>query len=347
MRSQTFGNLPKSDLQEIVTFSQLTLEKLMSSRILICGGTGFIGTWLTSALLEANSELKLQLNIVLITRDIENAKKVLKVKSMDPIEFVHGDLGAAENPFINLKGSFSHIVHAATSTVLITSRHNGDGDYKSTVLGASRLVDFSLRMDSKPTLLHLSSGAVYGVQPIELGNIPEGWINKDLCSGISSYGRAKLDAEKILCQASNSSVLRAVNPRLFTFYGPNLPLNGKYAIGNFLHDALTGKEIFIKGNPNTRRSYMYPTDLIEWVIKCLIYPSLNPLHIGSDKAVTMAELGECIALRFANEKTGVGDEAMPVSNYVPGTLLTSNSLGVSQRVNLEEGITRWINWLRQ
>lgn len=347
MSTQNRGNLPKSDLEEIVNCAQSSLEKLGSTRILICGGTGFIGTWLISALLEANFKLKLQLKIVLITRDIENAKKILMTRTNDPIEFVYGDLGAVEDPFINLKGSFSHIIHGATSTMLPTGGHTWDADYKSTVLGASRLVDFSSQMVVPPTLLHMSSGAVYGVQPLQLDHIPEGWVNKNLASEISPYGRAKLDAENILVQASNSSILSAVNPRLFTFYGPKLPLNGKYAIGNFLHDAMNGKEILIKGNPNTRRSYMYPTDLIEWIITCLINPSLGPFHIGSDRAVTIAELSNYFALKFGTKVSGTGYETKHVSNYVPGIQLTSKAINVSQRLTFEEGINRWISWLNQ
>jgi UDP-glucuronate decarboxylase len=347
MKSRSRGNLPSSDLQEILTHTRTSLAEVSTARILICGGSGFIGTWLTSALLEANAELKLNLEILLITRNIENAKKSLMPLSSDPIKFLNGDLSSQEDPFRNLRGSFSHIIHAATPTILSNNKHDQEKSYRSTVLGSSRLVDFALRMITPPILLHTSSGAVYGSQPIELENIPEGWENDNLRDGITSYGLAKLEAEKVLSQANFSGVLKATNPRLFTFFGPKLPLDAKYAIGNFMADGLNRNEILIKGHPNTRRSYMYPTDLIEWIIKCLINPSLNPLHIGSDEGIYMKDLASQLAQKLGGKTVGDGDSTIAKSNYVPGNMQTKITLGVTQRVTLEDGVNRWINWLRQ
>lgn len=347
MNSRSRGNLPSRDLQEILTHTRTSLAEVSSARILICGGSGFIGTWLTSALLEANAELKLNLEIVLITRNIENAKKSLMPISSDPIEFLKGDLSSQEDPFRNLRGNFSHIIHAATPTVLSNNKHDQEKSYRSTVLGSSRLVDFASKMVTPPILLHTSSGAVYGNQPIELENIPEGWENENLMVDITSYGLAKLEAEKVLAQANFSGVLIATNPRLFTFFGPKLPLDANYAIGNFLADGLKGSEILIKGHPNTRRSYMYPTDLIEWLIKCLINPSLSPIHIGSDEGIYMKDLASQLAQKFGGKTVGEGDSMIAKSNYVPNNMQTKIMLGVNQRVTFEDGVTRWINWLRQ
>lgn len=347
MASNSRGNLPTSDLQEILLNSQVSLHKIASARVLVCGGSGFIGTWLTSTLLEANEKLKLNLEIVLLTRNVENAKKSLLPRDEDPITFFEGDLSSEHNPFTGLGGSFSHIIHAATPTILSKEKHEQDISYKSTVLGASRLGDFSSSMASVPTLLHTSSGAVYGIQPNELQNIPEGWVNENLATGITSYGVAKLEAERILSQASYSGVLKAVNPRLFTFFGPKLPLDAKYAIGNFVSDGLNNRDIVIKGNPNTRRSYMYPTDLIEWILECLTNPSLKPLHIGSSEGIYMKDLAHYVADKLGARSVSPGNNEVVASNYVPSVTLTRSSLNVSGRVSLEDGMNRWINWLRQ
>lgn len=347
MPSDSRGNLPPGDLAEILINSQSSLQKISSARILLCGGSGFIGTWLTSTLMEANEKLGLNLEVVLLTRDIDKAKISLTPKLKDPILFLNGDLSSKQNPFGNLEGSFSHIIHAATPTILSKEKHEQDISYKSTVLGASRLSDFCLNMKFPPTLLHTSSGAVYGVQPNDLSNIPEGWVNENLASGITSYGVAKLEAERILSQASYSGVLNAVNPRLFTFFGPKLPLNAKYAIGNFVSDGLNNRNIVIKGNPLTRRSYMYPTDLIEWLLECITNPTLKPLHIGSDEGIYMKDLANYVAERFGARPVISGSAEILASNYVPSITTTKNLLNIDSRVSLEDGMKRWIKWLHQ
>lgn len=340
------GQVPQRDLGEILESSQSRFASLASSKILICGATGFVGTWLASALLEANAEMNLGLEIVIISRDQEMAKKKLSPHPSDPLTIVRGDLASESNPLKDLGHEFTHIVHLATPAVASTGSLDAAKSYASTVQGAINMIEYATDMISPPVLLHSSSGGVYGKQPVSMARIDEGWINPNLENEISAYGRAKLEAEKIISQANRDEKVRAANPRLFAFLGPHLAMDAHFAVGNFMRDALAGGPIKIEGNPATTRSYLYPTDLVDWLLAILVEPHDEVLHVGSRIPVKMSELAYHVSETFEGLPIAYLDVEIPPSNYVPETKIMQSIYGVNQKVNYEEGIRRWANWVK-
>ena len=53
-----------------------TLKQLKGSNICILGATGFVGSWLTSALLKANNFFNLDLHLQIVTRKDSNYFKI-------------------------------------------------------------------------------------------------------------------------------------------------------------------------------------------------------------------------------------------------------------------------------
>ena len=340
------GQLPQGDLEEILKSSHARLATLASSKILICGATGFVGTWLTSSLLEANEEMNLDLEIVIISRNVELATKKLTPRLKDPLLIVTGDLAGEKNPLLNLGHEFTHIVHLATPTVASTGSMDEDKRYISTVEGARNLVTYASEMSTPPILLHTSSGGVYGKQPISTERIIEGWNNENLENEISAYGRAKLEAENIISQASLEGIVHAANPRLFAFLGPHLAMDAHFAVGNFMKDAILGRNIGVEGNPSTKRSYLYPTDLTDWLLAILVEPHNGVLHVGSRIPVQMSELALKVSEIFDGSSISYLGMGVPPSNYVPETKAMQTLYGVNHKVSLEEGLRRWANWLK-
>jgi nucleoside-diphosphate-sugar epimerase len=339
------GLVPAGDLAEILESSRARFEKLPSSKILVCGATGFVGTWLTSSLLQANEEMNLGLEIVIISRDADSAKKRLAPHPKDPLTIVTGDLAGVQNPLAALGHEFTHILHLATPTVAATGSLD-DTRHASTVEGARNLVEYASKLSAPPVLVHTSSGGVYGKQPLSLERIEEGWDNKNLEIEISAYGRAKLQAENLIGEASREGIVRAANPRLFAFLGPHLPLDAHFAVGNFMRDALEGTPISVEGNPSTTRSYLYPTDMTDWLLAILVEPHEEILHVGSRIPVHMSELAQKISEAFNRTPISYLGTDVPASNYVPETQVIQSIYGVNQRIGLVEAIVRWAKWLK-
>ena len=63
-----FLSLPRGDVEAIVAAVGPLWERLAGQRLLLTGGTGFIGKWLLASFLEANRSLGLGARIVLVSR---------------------------------------------------------------------------------------------------------------------------------------------------------------------------------------------------------------------------------------------------------------------------------------
>ena len=51
-------------------------ESIDGSRVLVTGGTGFVGKWLVESLIQISRQFKLKIEIIVTTRDLNKTKNV-------------------------------------------------------------------------------------------------------------------------------------------------------------------------------------------------------------------------------------------------------------------------------
>ena len=342
-RSRSFGNLPFSDLSEILKQASEPLSRLSESKFLVVGGTGFVGTWLTSTLLHANIELNLNISLHVTTRNTQNAIRRLQTSESGSIRFLEIDFQSGQLP--KDLPDFTHIFFGGTPTVPSTGSGDAQGTRMSTLRAVNQLIELARRSNTPPTFLNASSGAVYGSQSSEVKLAPEVELEETPNKDVTDYGKLKFEVEKRIREETESGYLLGTNPRLFTFYGPHLPLKEKYAAGNFMEKIVRGLHVTLSGNSETRRSYLYPTDMVTAILHLLSSPTLEPIHIGSSKIVTMAELAEKMAKLNINSRVSRDGEDNFASNYVPDNLNFRTLYPWQETVDLEDGLNRWFKWI--
>lgn len=339
----TYGGFFRDELSEIATDSARLLEHFRNSKILVLGGTGFVGTWLVSALLHANKSLNLGLNVTVATRNEALAETRLHTNDDPALEIVEIDL---QRDNYEIVGEFTHLVHAATPSSPRTGGLDANSVTEVSIKGIEFLLRKAKRQNLTPVLLHVSSGAVYGPQDRSMPKFLEGTSTFENLTVLSPYALAKVEIERMVVEADEAGIVRGTNPRLFAFAGPYIDLDAHFAVGNFVRDALDSDRITLKGNPKTVRSYLYPTDMAAWLIASLAKPTLKPLHIGSDIPMEMQEVVSRISGLTGGVPVTPGDLTAPISRYVPANSETRKYLGVEQRVSFDEGIERWVRWLK-
>jgi dTDP-glucose 4,6-dehydratase len=333
--------LPIADLEHILQHTTDLWQELAGARFFITGGTGFFGLWLLETLAFANQRLGLDLKATILTRDSRAfAQKAPHLASNPMFDWHEGNVRTFAFP----QGKFSHIIHAAaTSSNPIQLQEMLD----TLVDGTRRVLDFAAQSHCKRLLL-ISSGAVYGTQPPELPQIPEEHPHgPDPVN--PAYGEGKRTAERLCSIFAQQQNIPCVIARCFAFIGPYLPLDAHYAAGNFLRDALKGNAICINSDGRSMRSYLYMADLVIWLLTILLRgKSAHPYNVGSDEAISIADLALCIKeILGVKSAIQIRDKAAPTPppRYVPAIHRAKKELDLQVKIDLNNAISRTVAWL--
>ena len=333
-----------TEIEEIVTLAHDNLLKLSNSNILFLGGSGFVGTWLLKTFLRANVKYKTNIHLTVLTRNQLEIRRKCTGSELENVRFLEQDI---RHEFQGTLPIFSHVIFAATPS----NKRTGNSDKKlvfdSTVEGVRNILTFLESQNEFPIFSHLSSGAVYGPAESHKGSISEPDSSTENLVGHSSYSNAKIEAEKLVREATLSGLVRGINPRLFAFAGPGIVLDEHFAIGNFLKDRLDETKIRITGNPETIRSYLHPVDMCNWLIASLTSSVTFPIHIGSSMPITMHELAEKITSITKGKGIEVVKNDLVRSIYYPETRKTESRLLVEQSIDRDESIERWWRWIQE
>jgi nucleoside-diphosphate-sugar epimerase len=337
----------EQDFADIIERSRDDLEALRDSRVFITGGTGFVGTWLVSALHAADRALGLHLRLELLTRN-PTAFALRHPALATWVTMIEGDV--TRIPPIGLMDA---AIHAATPASAAFNDEHPDR-MRATIVDGMDSVLARLRPSGAIPFLFTSSGAVYGPQPPTMERIPETyWSPDDTIEPRNAYALGKRDAERIALEAAESGGPAVRIARLFAFVGPYLPLDAHFAVGNFIGDALTHQPIRVSGDGLAVRSYMYSSDLVVALLAILVRGRpTTPVNVGSDSPVGIAELAAVVRDLLSPSSDvligGVPAARLPTgagNRYVPCVTRLSRLLGSSAcTVDLATSIRRTARW---
>ena len=348
----------QADLEHILNHTGALWEPLRQETLFITGGTGFFGKWLLESLAFANSRLKLGVQAVVLTRNRTAFSKAAPHLSGNPaIRLVQGDVCTLDALEIRAQlgagapERYGCIIHAATEVSGSLPAENPLATIDTIVRGTRAALDFALATQTK-RFLFTSSGAVYGKQPPGISKMVESYSGGPDCTHPgSAYGEAKRLAELLCASYHQQHGLETLIARCFAFVGPHLPLDGTFAIGNFIRDALRGGAITIKGDGAPLRSYLYAADLAIWLWTILLHGKpCRPYNVGSEEALSIKELAEtvadCLDLEAAIIVEKPTDPCAPIPQYVPSTARSRAELGLEAWIDLRESIRRTASWNR-
>ncbi|HEY5958902.1 MAG TPA: NAD(P)-dependent oxidoreductase, partial [Polyangiaceae bacterium] len=331
--------LPREDLDSIVSGLGEKWSRLRGADVLVTGGTGFFGVWLVSALLHANTSLGLGLRVHVMARRPEQfldraPEYQHESQALGALRLIRADI---RNIHLPNDTRLTHVVHAATAA----SAALNDSDpieMASVAAEGTRQVLELARQHGVERMLLTSSGAVYGRNAPSVTHVSEdqmGVVDPLLLR--NAYTEGKRLAELYCAAYAEKRGLAVTIARCFAFVGPYLPLDAHFAIGNFMRDALQGKPIIVQSDGSSRRSYLYATDLVLWLLTLLLDGvSGRAYNVGSEHDVSVGELARLIGEQCGTpvEVRGKPDPTRPIDAYVPCTRRIREELGVEGIVNL-------------
>lgn len=313
-------------------------------KLLLTGGTGFFGRALLRHQLTIAAESiaeATELSIIVLSRDPDRFQAAYPEFSALPgISFHQGDIQDRDS--LPWGQSFSHVLHAATDSTF-GPRLTPLQRYKQIHDGTINILDLAVASGARRFLL-TSSGGIYGPQPADLDAIPEDWPGSPpLAEPATAYSQAKRVAEHLCALYRDAHGLETVIARCFAFIGPDLPLDVHFAIGNFIHDALSADAITVAGDGSPLRTYLDQRDLAHWLWTLLLEGKDGETYnVGSDQVISIAELAHLVRDLIAPAKPvhilGASQPAAARNRYVPKIEKIKAMHGLCVAVPLDQAI---------
>ncbi|MFZ6874980.1 NAD-dependent epimerase/dehydratase family protein [Undibacterium sp. Di27W] len=328
-------------------------------KILITGGTGFLGRHLVWQLAKEGHE------VVYTGRNVEVARSIAKAAA-SPVEFVHLEHGSAHarEQLLACSQSVDVLIHSAA----LTSPWGSRSAFQHANVESTREVLAACQHNAIPGLIHISSPSIYFDFKDQL-NIPEDSV---LPRGVNEYARSKQVAEQLTMSAELPLrvILRpraifgpwdnALLPRLLRLlrYGRLPLLRGGRALLDmtYVDNIVHAIKLAMKLPPSETTQIFNisngePIAAADLFIKMAEQFSI-PLHTV-DRPYLLANL--VAGLLECGAKLWPGWEP-PFTRYSLATLAYSqtldlsrarNVLGYSPVVSLDEGIARTARWRKQ
>lgn len=344
-----------ADLEEILS-AHSSFGALTNANVLITGAGGFIGFYLTAALLLRNDLYAAGLTVTALVRNRQKAEQkfgnLLRRSDMtlcvqdvtDPIQAPRAD----------------YVIHAASQASNLQFETDPVGTINANLTGTANVLEFAKKSCAKATLI-VSSLKVYGTvygQKDKLREDDCGYL--DFTSYKNCYAMGKRASETLAASYCREYGMPVKLVRPSYIYGAS-SLSDDRVWAQFLANAVRGEDILLKSNGAVKRSFCYVSDTAAALLIVLLNGAdAVPYNIANEASdVTIRGFAEkvCrvfpekhIRLSFANASDAVlPQETVTPLRQVPEVLDSSRlvSLGWHPCVDLTEGIRRSVHILAQ
>jgi UDP-glucose 4-epimerase len=313
-------------------------NKIKGSAILVTGGAGFIGSYVTEELLRY-SPSKVYVIDNLIRGSVANMKAFID----NPlVEFIEGDIN--DNALLEKYISQSDYVFHMAALRINACAENTEKGFETMVRATLNLAELSVKHKVKK-VIYSSSASIYGLAQ----NFPTTESDNPY-NNQTFYGAAKLFGEQLFRSYKYMYGLDFVALRYFNVYGPRMDTNGKYTEVmikwmDCIRDNIPPE---IHGDGSTTMDFVYVTDVAEANISSLISDVTDEnFNIGCSRETSLKELLETLLkINKSNLKPVYieSNKVNPVGRRLSDNSKAEELIGFTPKITLEEGLKRLSQW---
>jgi UDP-glucose 4-epimerase len=321
-------------------------DAFKGQRILITGGTGFIGISIAQRLAADPSAAPAEL--ILLDNRKRNASRFVDFKALGvPVRMIEADIN--DRPALtNAMKECDSVLHLAAIAGVDSVALKPTVTMEVNTLGTWNIME-AARETRPKRVVCFSTSEVYGPF-VYRGD--ENAMTSQGPVGVFRwcYAVSKLAAEHWAHAYGQDYGLDVVTLRPFNVYGPRQV--GEGAVRKFVMAAIKGDDLVIHGDGNQIRSWCYIDDMVEGTLLALAIPDAagHAFNIGNPRAtLTVRGLAERIIDLAGSRSTIVHREALAadVEIRVPSIESARTILGYEPSVMMEEGLKRTVEWYRQ
>ena len=301
-------------------------------RILVTGGSGFIGSHLCTRLIGSGCNVLCLDNLYSGEKD-----NIAHLLDSPNFEFVRHDVTF---PFY---AEVDEIYNLACPASPIHYQHDPVQTTKTSVHGAINMLGLAKRTGAK--ILQASTSEVYG-DPEVHPQTEDYWGNVNPIGIRSCYDEGKRCAETLFMDYNRQHKVKTKIIRIFNTYGPRMHPNDGRVVSNFIVQALKGNDITIYGDGSQTRSFCYVDDLVNGLIAMMATEGsvTGPINLGNPTELSVGELASSI-IKLSGSDSKITFKPIPEDDprrRKPDISQASNLLGWEPNIELTSGLKKTI-----
>jgi len=313
----------------------MDVSPLLSKRVLVTGGAGFVGSHLCDRLIAEGHTVTCLDN--LFTGSKKNIEHLLTHPSFT---FVQHDV---QKPYAL---PVDWIFHLACPASPKHYQYDPVETVRTNVLGMINMLDLAKATGAR--VLQASTSEVYG-DPLCHPQPESYWGNVNPISRRACYDEGKRCAETLCFDYHREYGVDIRVVRIFNTYGPRMAQDDGRVVSNFILQALRGEDITVYGDGSFTRSFQYVDDLVAGMMRMMQTEHFTgPVNIGNPDEFTILDLAkEVIALTGTSSKI----VCLPPVDHDPkqrrpDIALAKEQLDWEPQIPLREGLAKTIAYFK-
>jgi len=315
-------------------------EKIRGERVLVTGGTGFVGHNLVKTLVnEYNCD-------VVVVDDLSNSSFDVLKSVEDKITF-HQISVCDKHELFPLFKDVSYIFHLACKQIS-SSGLEPNTHLRVNAESTLNILEY-IRYNELPNFkrfVYTGSTSIYGSSvklPVNENDTPD---------VLSNYAATKLLGENYTSMYCRNYDIPVSIVRYSNVYGygqtPRNPYSG--VLGKFIHNALIGESLKIFGDGEQTRDYTFISDAVDATILAAVHPRAygDVFNVGTSVETSVNKLVEIISANIPD----LSVENVPerdIDNIRRRSIDISKihkNLGWAPRFDIKRGIKETIDWYK-
>ncbi len=312
-----------------------------STRVLVTGAGGFIGSHLVEHLVDAGASVRAFVRYN--SRNDYGWLETIDSEVLSRIELFRGDLVNPEA--VGKAVSGCDVVFHLGALIPIPYSYVHPREYVEANVVATLNVLEACRSHGTRRIVQTSTSEVYGTAQ----KVP---IDEDHPLGAQSpYAATKIGADQLALSFQHSFGTPVVLARPFNTYGPRQ--SARAVISTVIAQALSGGPVRL-GSLHPTRDFTYVTDTAAGLAACGSTEGIEgeTINLGSGEEISIGDLADRICKLLGvdspleADSTRVRPEASDVERLLADATKAGRLLGWEPTVSLSEGLERTIAWMR-
>ena len=311
-------------------------------KVLVCGGTGFIGSHVVDKLLDSGSIV----SVVTRKKDSNKVKYNLD-SSRKKINLIEANLNNLNNCKEIVKEQ--DIIFNCASSVGSMAYSKSHADiFRNNVLIELNLLEAS-RLNDIEKYLMISSASIYPEANTPLKEKDS--LLGEISDSKFGYGWSKRANEIAAKSYFKQYGMKIAIVRPANVYGPRDNFSSRgLVIPTFIENVFSNKPIVIAGDGSQIRDFINVADCVEGIFLTLKnYCIADPLNLSTAKQTTIKELAEKI-IAFSEKKVTINynkSSNIGPKKIVLDGLKAEEMIGFKAKISLDAGLKETIDWFKK